>query len=382
MRDKKIYGLVLPGGSARGAYQVGVLKAIAEFMPEDRCPFDVMTGTSVGAINTVFVASHAHAYREGIKKVENLWSGLHADKVYNTGFIVSLMTALHWFAALIFMGLGKHNPIALLDNRPLVKLLEKELDFESLGKNIDDGLIRAVGISASSYAQGRAVTFFQGHKDVEEWERKRREGKRADLTVQHLIASASLPFMFCAKRIDGEYFGDGSLRLNAPLSPAIHLGASRILVIGIRDKKPDSVPEDKKSVQHPNLGSLAGHLLDIAFSDNLDADIERLCRINKTLSYMNEEQRTKTEMNHIDIMQVQPSADIREIAGRYFHELPWTLRMLIRGVGGQDEDWRLPSYFLFESGFTKELIELGYKDAMAQKNDLTEFLDKERTVEV
>lgn len=367
-------GLVLPGGGARGAYQVGVLKGVASFMPGNECPFDVIAGTSVGAINAVSLASHAHAYKTGVAHAVRLWSHLHAGKVYETGFIASTMTALHWLGSIIFMGLGKYNPVSLLDNRPLEKLLLKELDFDNLAKNIERGVIHAIGVSASSYARGRAVTFFEGHKDIPEWQRKRREGIRADLTVQHLMASASLPFMFSARKIGNEYFGDGSLRLNAPLSPVIHLGADRILVIGIRDKKPDKAEESEKNIRHPSIGSLAGHMLDIAFSDNLDSDIERLSRINKTLSHMSEENRHKTGLKIIDVMQVQPSQDLREIASRYAYELPWTVRMLMRGVGGEDHDWRLPSFLLFEAGFIRELIDLGYHDALAKKDEIIAFL--------
>lgn len=371
-------GLVLPGGGARGAYQVGVLKGIADFMPDGKCPFDVITGTSVGGINAVSVASYAHKFKAGMALVEQLWSGLHAGQVYNADLSASLKTGLHWLSALLFLGLGKHNPVALLDNAPLEELLKQRIDFDSLHKNIDNGTLHAVAISASSYARGRAISFFEGREDLKEWVRKRREGVRDELTVQHLMASASLPFIFSARKIDNEYFGDGSLRLSAPLSPAIHLGARRILVTGIRDKKPDTVEETKHTDRHPSLGSLVGHMLDIAFSDNLDADIERLHRINKTIALLDEKQRAKTKLAHIDIMQIQPSEDLRDIAGRYIHELPWTIRMLLRGVGEEDKDWRLPSFLLFEKGFIRELIALGYDDAMERREEIMHFLDRDR----
>lgn len=365
-------GLVLPGGGARGAYQVGVLKGIARIMPGDECPFDVITGTSVGAINAVSLASHAHAYKVGVARSVRLWSHLHAGKVYKTGFMATTLTALHWITSIIFMGLGKYNPVALLDNSPLEKLLEAELNFDNLARNIDQGVIRAIAVSASSYARGKAVTFFEGSADIAEWQRKRREGKRTDLVTQHLMASAALPFMFSARKIGDEYFGDGSLRLHAPLSPVIHLGANRILVIGIRDKTPDTPKREDQ--RHPSLGSIVGHMLDIAFSDNLDSDIERLRRINNTLSHMSEKRREKSGLKIIDIMQIQPSRDLREIASRYAHELPWTVRMLMRGVGSEDHDWRLPSFLLFEPGFINELIDLGYHDALARKDELIKFL--------
>lgn len=370
-------GLVLPGGGARGAYQVGVLKAIAEIVPGRECPFDVMTGTSVGAINALSLAGHAHNFKRGMRRIERLWAALHAGRVYNISLSASMILALYWLYLLIPSRFRRNNVIALLDSEPLEQLLADGVGFDRLHANVRDGLVHAVGVSCSSYARGQAVTFFQGQEGLQEWERARRRGVRTALTVKHLMASTALPFIFRARCLNNEYFGDGSLRLNAPLSPAIHLGADRLLVIGIRDSMVDTATEAESTEYPPSVGSLAGYLLDIAFSDNLETDIERLRRINNTLSLMTEEQRSQTDLKSIDILNIQPSVDIRELVPRYVAELPWNIRMLIRGASSNGEDMRLSSFLLFEPGFIRELIALGYEDAMARRDELREFLQRE-----
>lgn len=367
-------GLVLPGGGARGAYQAGVLKAIAEMSPDGRNPFQVATGVSVGAINCASLANHAGDFKQGMAHLAGLWGGLHADRIYRTDFWFIFRTALHWVLALILGGLGMRNPRYLLDTGPLEDLLSAEIDFDAIERGIKAGHLKALGVTAASYSTNRAKTFFQDDGQSEEWARKRRDGLRTKLGVRHLMGSTALPFIFDTRRIDNEYYGDGSLRLTAPLSPAIHLGAGRILVIGVRDESRDPVPEDIEHAEYPSLGDLAGHVMDALFSDNLDTDIERLCRINDTLSLLSGEQREATPLKRIDIHVIRPSRDIREIARRHSDSLPWTIRMLMRGVGVWHHSGRLPSFLLFESGFCQELVDLGYRDAMNERKALSDFL--------
>jgi NTE family protein len=367
-------GLILAGGGARGAYQVGVLKAVAELGDSSRNPFPIICGVSVGSINATFVAGRAGDFRTGVADLEKLWMALRSHKVYRTDFPSTLLSALHWLATLTFGGFGRGNPLSLLRNGPLERLLRDGIDFAEVRRCLQEGLLDALAVTASSYGTGRAMTFFQGDPDLADWQRARRDGIGCDISLDHLMASSALPIIFPPRRIGGQYFGDGSLRLTSPLSPAIHLGAERILVVGTRDTKPVPLPSGTATPPTPSLGDIAGHLLDLLFNDNLNEDVERLRRINNTLSMVPAEKRPETRLRSIEVLIQQPSGDIPDTAARHARELPWTIRMLLRGAGAWGGGWRVPSYLLFEPGYCRELIDMGYEDAMSRRDEYRSFL--------
>jgi NTE family protein len=365
--------LVLPGGGARGAYQVGVLKAIRELTSDEGNPFPVICGTSAGAINAAVLASHAHEFVTGVERLEQFWRSMHCDRIYRTDAWTVLKSGMRFAATLLSGGLLKTNPRAFLDNMPLRLFLQATLQLEGIQTAIEQGALRGVAITASGYTCASAISYFQACDDIQGWERNRRKGQATELSVSHLLASAALPIIFPAERIGNEYFGDGGMRMVAPLSPAIHLGANRILVIGTRDEKPDEPPQSP--VAYPSAGEIGGYLMDTIFMDRLNADIARLNRINKTIKLVPEEKRQQTGLKNIESLVVRPSKDLRHVTREHVSDIPRSVQILLRTLGGWGRDWRMASYLLFESAYCGELIDLGYTDGMNAAQDIVHFLN-------
>jgi len=363
--------LMLPGGGARGAYQVGVVKAMAEYLPganpSSASVFPILAGISAGSINAAVLASYAGDLARGAERLERFWGSFRCGQIYRTGWAHNLGTGLHWLAAMTLGGLGVANPKSLLDNAPLGELLARELKTGGIRKAIERGALDALLVTAAGYSTSRAVTFFQGRDDIEEWSLYRRVGCRTTIGPQHLLASAALPLLFPAQRIGNEYFGDGGMRHTTPLSPPISMGADRIVIIGTRDAGQDAEPAT--CTGYPSLGDIGGYLLDVIFMDYLTNDLARLQRINRTLSLMNEEQRARTELRQIRTVLIQPSRDVREIATRHMHRIPASVKTLLRGIGAWGPG-RLPSYLLFETEFCREMIDLGYSDGLAARDEV------------
>jgi NTE family protein len=368
----KCTALILPGGGARGAYQVGVLKAISELLVDDVNPFPVICGTSAGAINAAVLASHAHEFLIGIERLENFWRSMHCERVYRTDAWTVLKSGMRFAITLLSGGLIQTNPRAFLDNMPLRRFLQKTLQLDGIQTALELDALRAVAITASGYTCASAISYFQAQEDIDTWERSRRRGQAAKLNVHHLLASAALPIIFPAERIGNEYFGDGGMRMVAPLSPAIHLGANAILIIGTRDEKPDLPPESP--TEYPSAGEIGGYLMDSIFMDTLNADLARLKRINKTLALVPEDKRRQTGLKNIDSLVIKPSRDLRHVTQAHVHEIPLSVQILLRTLGGWGRDWRMASYLLFESAYCGELIDLGYADGMNAEQDIIRFL--------
>jgi len=376
--EKRI-GLILTGGGARAAYQIGVLKAIAESMPRRaHSPFQIICGTSAGALNAAALAANAQNFRKGVQYLDNTWKGFHADHIYRTDVIGVFNNSILWLVGMLFsaIGINKLNQVSLLDNSPLVELLEDMVPYEKIQENIDAGLLHALSITTSGYGSGQSVTFYQGVKQLEPWRRTGRIGTPAQIEIKHLLASAALPFIFPARLIHREYFGDGSMRQIAPISPALHLGATRVLIIGVTVNGYVEQPERSEMSEYPSLARIAGHTLNSIFLDSMEVDLERLKKINDLVAIMPEEMRDRANLRHVDVLVVSPSQPLEKIAERYVMELPWTIRLLLRLVGArQHSGGILISYLLSESKYTRALIDLGYQDALKRRDEILRFLD-------
>ena len=366
--------LVLSGGGARAAYQVGVLKAIAERYPRNHsCPFPIICGTSAGAINGTALACYATCFRLGVKKIEWIWSHFSTEQVYKSSSSALLR---HLLSNLINPWRADHAalaPAGLLNNQPLRQLLAEVLDLDRLERNIAKRALTALAVTASCYTTGDSVSFFQGCANLMPWQRARRRGERTRLNFDHLIASASIPLVFPPTWIGNGYFGDGAIHQLAPFSPAIRLGATRILLIGTAPAVMHSPKRPQQ--QSPGLSDVAGHLLDSVFADSLQADLERLTKINQLLNLLPKQKAASLSITPIETLTIHPDVDINQIASFYTHLLPRTIQHILKLAGIEAEgSSSLLSYILFESCYCRELIQAGYSDAQQRMDEIIAFL--------
>jgi NTE family protein len=383
-------GLVLTGGGARAAYQVGVLKAVARLRRESGAPrgnpFGVIAGTSAGAINAAALACHADQFDLAVAALVQTWRHFEAQQVYRADSFGVIRTGARWLTMLTagwaLARWRRQKPRSLLDNAPLAALLDKLIDLPRLRAVMEGGHLQALAVTASSYSSGEHVTFYEALRPVTAWARSQRLATPCRITTQHLLASSAIPFVFPAAAIElagrPEWFGDGSMRQTAPISPAVHLGAERILVIGAgRMQEPpgrrDTAPD------YPSLATIAGHALASIFLDALAVDIERLQRINRTLALLPPEARAQTPLRPIEVLVIAPSQRLDDLAARHLASLPAPVRALLRGVGVRDDvageasGAALASYLLFEAPYTRELIALGEADTLARRDEVLRF---------
>ncbi len=371
-------GLVLAGGGARAAYQVGVLQAFKEMLAEPRInPFHIICGTSAGAVNAGALAVHADDFGRAVDNLLGVWRNFEPRHVYRADFAGATANSLRWFAGFLFGAFLKNRRISLLDNRPLEHLLSRHLDFSRIALNIKAGALDAVAITCSGYTSGQSCSFFEGAESFEGWQRSQRIGIKTHIGVEHLMASSAIPFLFPAYKLNREFFGDGSMRQIAPVSPALHLGADRVIVIGTARIRSDSSPERTRGDLYPTLAQVAGHVMNSIFLDSLAVDLERLERINRTISCVPPETLKKMglALHHVDVLVLTPSEPLEAIAVKHVRSLPWTIRFLLRSVGAMRRGGaNLASYLLFERGYCNELIELGYNDTVKRREEVEAFL--------
>jgi NTE family protein len=373
--------LILSGGGARAAYQVGVLQALAQILPDDApYPFPIICGTSAGAINATALASHPGTFKEAVTGLASMWQELTLDQIYLHGWgdIFKGVGLIGW--SLFNEGVGQRRPLSLLDNAPLWHLLGSKIRLENIDHEIEKGKLLAVSISAMGYTSGQTVSFFQGHPDLVGWNRYRRAGVPTRLRLEHLLASSAIPTIFPAVRINREYFGDGALRQLAPISPALHLGAESLFVIGVSGNRKSQHWGKRKPVRHsPSMAQIVGHLFNSAFIDGMEGDLEHLERLNQLLDLIPEKDRYASglELRIVKNKVISPSRPLDAIAGRSIRYLPNSLRFFLRTIGATTKGGgaTAASYLLFAKEFITELMELGYQDTMWEVDSIKEFFD-------
>lgn len=373
------HGLVLTGGGARASYQVGVLSAIAKFIPRNHAiPFPIITGTSAGAINSTALACYASCFHLGVKKLEGFWKHLNANKIYHADSSRVSKHIISGFLASFQADYANKKARSLLNNAPLRELLNAEFNYNRIDENIINGYLSALSITASNYSDGNSISFFHAKEHLMPWARAKRAGVKSRINTEILMASSAIPLVFPSIKLKQSHYGDGSIHQLSPLSPAIHLGAEKLLIIGV-DQPKEPAYQAENTPHPPTTSTIAGHMLDSVFSDTLQSDLERMNRVNETLDFMQQHCDSTIiqtqKLNHIDSLLLNPSHDFNSIAVEYFQDLPLSIRLLLRTMGiTNDSDSSIISYLLFEKRFCKKLMKLGYEDTMNKETQIREFL--------
>lgn len=369
-------GLVLSGGGARGAYQSGVMKAITEIAASGApsLPISIITGISAGAINTAFMAATWNDPVKSCKDLADTWSRLTTDQIFRTDIVSLGHIGARWLADTALGGLRKRKKAhSLLDTQPLRELLQANVPTERIQEQINKGHLEATAITAMDYDTANSVTWVQGRDGIKLWDRNRRESRHEKISVEHVMASSAIPLFFPSVKVGDTFFGDGCLRNTAPLSPAIHLGADKLIVVSVR--RPDHLaPPAPKQQGEPSIARVLGVMMNAVLLDAIEVDMERMSRVNNTLKSVPPHLLKEMSLRPVEYLWIRPSEDIGQLAAGKYDKLPNIMRYLIGGLGGSGESSELTSYLLFDPEYCGKLIELGYQDAMNSKEEIKRFL--------
>ncbi len=372
-------GLVLTGGGARVAYQAGVIRALKDILPSETIPFKILAGTSGGGINAAYLAARASNWVEAAESLHELWFNLQLENIYRTSSMSLTGIAFAWVTRTLFGGVnGTRRANYLLDTRPLHHLIHKNIDFDRIEDHLRSGSLHAIALSTLQYFQDKTVSFFQSGEGIDNWERAGREGRSERLTIDHVLASAAIPVFFPPVRIGDQFYGDGCVRQTTPLSPAIHLGADRLLCIGIKHQPSanDPQPPIPKS---PTIAQISGELFNALFMDPLSADAERLRRINDSIDKFrpHPDSLDRPTLRKIPILNLMPSRNLMDVLPSLLKYFPPYLRYLFHGLGASDRDKQgqaLISFLAFFPECTRPMLELGYEDTLARKSEIIDFM--------
>lgn len=372
--------LILSGGGARAAYQVGVLQAVSDILPNLKHPFPIISGTSAGAINAAALAAHPGSFHRSAHDLADMWRNLEIDDVFKHDWRTLSIGAASVLSSFFIERYRRDKPIALLNNDPLRALLTRHIHFGNIQKKINKGTLEALSITALGYNSGESVSFFQGQPELRGWRRYRRVGTPAEISVDHLLASSAIPAIFPTVKLSQEYFGDGAMRQMAPISSALHLGANRVFIIGVSGNRavgPWGHAGKFVPPKHsPSVSQILGQMLNAAFIDALEGDIEHLERINELLRMLPEDKKDgKGYLREVDTLIISPTKRLDKIAGRRIRNLPKALRFFMRSSGATAKGGgsSAASYLLFSHEYCNELLELGYQDAMWEKEKIERF---------
>lgn len=367
--------LVLSGGGARGAYQVGVLQGIAEICKEHqiKTDFKIYTGISAGAINAAFMSTYADDFEDGVRRLVHLWSNLTSEQIIASDMVHMGKIAFQWMGELSLGALmGTTNGKALLDTTPLAQLIQSQIQFERIDQHITSGALEAVALTTTDYNTSNSVTFIQGIESLKNWERTRRVSKKTKLSAQHVMASSAIPLLFPPAIVGQKFYGDGCVRNNSPCAPSIYMGADALLVIGVRMKRNSQYDQaSANSTTPPSVARVLNVLLNAVMLDGIEADVEHLQRMNRLLEHV----PSSKEANYrpVHALLISPSADIGALAISHAKNLPKTIRYLLKGLGKIEDAGEVVSYLLFDPEFCTQLIKMGTRDAIQQTEEILHF---------
>lgn len=371
--------LILSGGGARAAYQVGVLSAIGKMVVKGSpLPFPILCGTSAGALNATMLATHADNFTKAVSKLAFVWRHLTPEQIYTMGRW-PIATSITKTLLSLFHSQNHDTPVALMNNGPLNDLLINFIDFSKINQSIKKQHLQALAVTAMSYSTGESTTFMQGAKNIQSWQGNRRRGIVDTITADHLLASSAIPGIFPAQKVHDHYYGDGAIRQKSAIYPAIQMGAKKLFIIGVSgNRRSRNLSADKAEYHAPSVAQILGQLLNSAFIDNLEDDIHQLEIMNQLIQDIPKEKRGQYELPSETLI-ISPSEEVNAIAEHYIYTLPKNIRVLIKATGGSISQTAssAASYLMFTPQYCKALMELGYKDALLEKDSILAFLSNE-----